>query len=37
MRVGMENIVVKFHCNRMRKKNVVTKQLFAPNFFENVL
>ena len=39
MRVGMENIIVNFHCNQMSTKNVIVsnEQLFALNFFEKVL
>jgi len=39
MRVGMQTIIVNFHWNQVSKKMLlcVTKQLFAPNFFENVL
>jgi len=39
VRVGMKNIIVNFHCNRMSAKMLlcVTKQLFAPNFYEKVL
>jgi len=35
----MENIIVNFHCNQMSTKMLlcVTKQLFAPNFFEKLL
>jgi len=41
MWVGMENIIINFHCNQMSTKNViqlcVTKQLFAPTFFESLV
>jgi len=34
----MENIIVHFHCNQVNTKMLlyVTKQLFAPNFFDEV-